>query len=124
MIKIDIYTKDIELTPAIREYVNMKVGKLEKYSKNKVLFQVSVEIGRTTNHHHKGQVFRAELQMQVPGGLLRAESVKDDLRAAIDEAKDELERELKKTKEKRSGFIKKGGRLFKAIMGLSPFKRK
>lgn len=115
MLKIDIYTKDVELTPTIQEYVNKKVGGLEKFSKNKIPFEVSVELARTTHHHYKGYVFRAELQMQVPGGLLRAESVKEDLRAAIDEAKEELEREMKKRKEKRETLMEKGGRLFKKL---------
>ncbi len=123
MLKIDIYTKDVELTPALQEYVNRKVGSLEKFSKNKVPFQVSVELDRTTHHHYKGYVFRAELQMQVPGGLLRSESVKEDLRMAIDEAKNELERELKQTKDKRKDLVKRGGRFLKSILNFYPLSR-
>lgn len=113
MLKIDIYTKNLDLTPSIRDYVNQKVGSLEKFSKNNVPFEIAVELDRTTHHHYKGMVFRAELQMQIPGGLLRAESVKEDLRVAIDDARDELERELKKTKDKKISFVKRIGRLFK-----------
>lgn len=123
MIKIDIYTKDVELTPAIKEYVEKKVGSLEKFSKNGIPFEVTVELDRTTHHHNKGLVFRAELQMQIPGGVIRAESTKEDLRAAIDEAKDNFERELRETKEKKKDLTKSNGRIIRALMSLSSLAR-
>ena len=38
--------------------------------------------------------------MKVPNQLLRAESVQDDLYKAINEVKDDMQRQLKKYKEK------------------------
>lgn len=113
MLKINIYTKNITLTPAIEEYVNEKLRGLEKFSK--IPFEISVELEKTTHHHYKGYVFRAEMQMHVRGALLRAESIKEDLRTAIVEARKELERELIKRKNKRETMIEKGGRLFKKL---------
>lgn len=123
MLKIDVHTKDVELNPALQEYVNQKIGSLDKFSENKTPFDIMVELERTTHHHHKGYIFRAELQMQIPGKILRAEAVREDLRAAIDEAKDELEGELKKSKDKRKDLTKKNGRIVKALMALSPLAR-
>jgi ribosomal subunit interface protein len=113
MLKINIYTKDITLTPAIEEYVNERLKGLEKFSK--VPLEISLELEKTTHHHYKGYVFRAEIQTHVKGALLRAESIKEDLRVAIVEVRKELERELIKRKNKRETMAEKGGRLFKKL---------
>ncbi len=70
------------------------------FAKGKPRVEVWVEIGKTTSHHQKGDIFRAEAQMRFPGKSLRAESKRDDLKLAITEIKDELQRELKQYKEK------------------------
>ena len=52
-------------------------------------------------HGYKGNVFRAEAQIQVKGKLLRAESTMDDLRKAIVDVKDSLQVQIKKYRETR-----------------------
>jgi putative sigma-54 modulation protein len=88
----------MELTDAIKEHVNEKVGSLEKYFDN--IIEARVDVGKTTDHHQKGDVFRAEVNLQVPGTLLRAEAVEEDLYKAINEVKNELQRQLVEYKEK------------------------
>lgn len=60
-----------------------------------------VEVGKTTSHHHKGEIFRAEVNLQIPGKLIRAEEENEDLYVAIKDVVGTLERELKKEKELR-----------------------
>lgn len=96
--QINIKTKNITLTDAIKEYVEEKIGPLEKFLQGVEPIIVEVEVGKTSQHHNKGDVFRAEVQIEVPGKLLRAESVKDDLRKAIVEVKDNLQVQIKKYK--------------------------
>ncbi len=92
----------MDLTPAIKDYVNEKVGSLEKFFDQAIIARV--DVGRTSNHHQKGDVFRAEINMDVPQKhVLRAESVKEDLYLAINDAKADLERQIKKYKEKMRG---------------------
>lgn len=88
----------MELTDAIKSYVDEKVGTLTKFFDN--VQNVDVTIGVTTNHHQKGDVYEAKINFEVPGDLLRAESVTDDLYKSINDAIDDLEREIKKYKEK------------------------
>jgi len=102
--KIDIKGTNLELTEAIKDYVNEKIGGLEKFFDN--IIEARVDVGKTNNHHQKGDVFRAEVNMQVPNNLLRAEAERDDLYMAINEAKDDLQRQLKKYKEKMRGNVK------------------
>lgn len=108
--KITIKATNIELTQSIRTEAENKIGELEKYIqsfnkeeaviKGKPLYEVWVEVGRTTRHHKKGDIFRAEVQIRLPGKSLRAESENTDLYQAIDEVRNELKTELKRYKEK------------------------
>ena len=79
--KIKITTTNIELTSAIESYVQEKIRSVEKFalpheSEDPI---AEVEIGKTTNHHQSGDVFRAEVNLRVRGKHFRATSEKDDL---------------------------------------------
>ena|SRR3990167_383824 len=96
-----IQAKNIELTEAIRSYAEEKVMSLEKLTQGfEPAAKLMVEVGKTTNHHAKGEVFRAEMNLEIPGKMLRAEEVREDLYEAIDTAKDELRRQLIDYKER------------------------
>lgn len=92
--------KNLEMTEAIRAYVEEKLMSLEKMCERYSPCDVAVEVGKTSEHHNKGEIYRAEANMTIPGGLLRAESTKDDLYAAIDDVKDQLKRQLVDRKER------------------------
>lgn len=96
--KINILGSKIELTQAIKDYVTTKVSSLDKFYNG--ILEARVEVGMTTNHHQKGDIFRAEVNLRVPGNLIRAEAVSDDLYKSINQVKDELQRQLKKYKGK------------------------
>ncbi len=94
---IKIKATKIELTPAIEIAVNEKFSGLEKYFDN--IIGCEVEVAKTTAHHHKGDIFRAEINLQVPKKIIRAEAETDDLYKSINEAKDKIKTELLKYKE-------------------------
>ena len=96
---IIIKTKNIELTESLEKFVNEKVGKLEKFL-HVDSQDVFVEIEKETNHHRKGDVFCAEIIIQMPGTKLTARSHGEDLMKAVMDAKDEMEIEIKKHKTK------------------------
>ncbi len=115
--QIKIKTTNFSLTPAIETYLLSKLGSLDKFllrNKNAVAF---VELAKTTKHHQQGDIFKAEVNLRVNGDkLIRAAAERWDLRVAIDEVKDELQEEIKKYKDKRETFYKKGARLFKKLL--------
>jgi len=96
--QINIKATKMELTPAIEATVTEKIEGLKKYFDN--IIEADVEVGITTSHHHKGDIFRAEINLTVPKTVLRAEAETDDLYKAINEAKDKLKNELVKYKER------------------------
>lgn len=99
--KINIKATGTKLTPAIREYVEEKMHMLEKYLGDIKVTHFDFEVELTTKHHVKGEIFRAEANISVPGDLLRVEKVEKDLYKAIDKVKDHLVRSIKKYKEKK-----------------------
>ena len=100
--KIIIKTTQIELTPALKEYTEGKIGSLGKFLKKfdiKKEVEIFVEIGKTTKHHKSGEIFYAEATMELPKKVLRVENSNADLRAAIDSIKDVLKQSIQKYKE-------------------------
>lgn len=114
--KINLKTKNFGLTPSIKNYLEQKLNSLNKFLPSDESIAADVELSKTTKHHQKGDVFRAEVNLTVPGRLIRAAAEQWDLRVAIDKAKDELQREIKSNKEKKISLYRKGARLFKKLL--------
>jgi ribosomal subunit interface protein len=95
--EIKIKTTKMEMTPAIELAINEKLGGLDKYFDS--IIGCEVEVGKTTNHHNKGNIFRAEVNLEVPKKIIRAEVETDDLYKALTEVKDKLKIEIIKYKE-------------------------
>lgn len=102
--QINIKATNLELTPAIREYIEIKFSSLNRFLKRfetKSERNIFIEIARTTRHHRSGNVFYAEATLSLGKKTLRAEDYRWDIRVAIDKVKDKLQQEIKKYKEKK-----------------------
>lgn len=103
--KIKIKGTGLNLTPAIQEYIEDKIGALEKFvqsiERDGGELLARVEIARTTRHHEHGDVFRAEVNIDRGKNIARAEHEDYDIRVAIDHVHTVLKRLLVKYKEKR-----------------------
>ena len=100
---INIKATNLELTPAIRQYVEVKFGGLSRFLQKlekEGEVNIFIEIARSTHHHHKGDVFYAEANLKLPGRNLRAEHQDWNIRVAIDKVRDKLQQKIKKYKEK------------------------
>ena len=92
----------IDLTDAIKDAVENELSSLDAMVERwGDAASADVEVGKTTNHHQKGEIFRAEVNLTIPGKLLRAEDENEDLYVAIKNVADTLGRELNKEKELR-----------------------
>ena len=105
--KITTKSTNLDLTPALNEYLEMKIGSLskylEKYEKEGVV-EARVELARTTNHHYKGDVFMAEADIRLPGKILRADAETEDIRSAIDLLENKLTKQIEKYKDKAAEY--------------------
>lgn len=93
---------NMELTEAMKEYATQKLGKIATILDGVEPADTRLELGKTSNHHKNGDIFRAEMNLQVPGAVLRAESETGDLYGSIDEASDRLRVQVVKWKEKQA----------------------
>ncbi len=98
--KINVKSTKLELTEAIRNYFQEKMDMLEKYFGSIKVINCDVEIEKLAGRQRKGKIFRAEVNLQVPGEILRVEKTADNMYKAIDKVKDHLELIIKKYKEK------------------------
>lgn len=87
--------ENIEVTPALREYVEKKIGKLERYLD--YTEDVHVHVNLKVYNDKQGKI---EVTIPMPHLLLRAEERHDDMYAAIDLVADKLERQIRKHKTK------------------------
>jgi ribosomal subunit interface protein len=124
--KVVIKTTNLKLTQGLKNFVEEKINSLEKFSrvlyneryysdffrKGKPRVESWVEIGKETLHHKKGPFFWAECQMRFPRRSIRVSGRAEDLKTAITEIKDKLQRELKEYKEKMVAKRKKKNKVF------------
>ncbi|SFA88374.1 putative sigma-54 modulation protein [Lentibacillus halodurans] len=92
--KYNIRGENIEVTGAIRDYVEKKIGKLARYFDTPPSSDVNVNLSVYNDEQ------KIEVTIPMPNLLLRAEVQHLDLYAAIDLAADKLERQIRKYKTK------------------------
>ena len=90
--KLNFTGKNMDITEALKDVTNKKMGKLEKY------FQKDIEGDIVFSTEKNRQII--EVTINLPGTILRAEESSDDIYAAIDKAVDVLERQIRKHKTK------------------------
>jgi putative sigma-54 modulation protein len=90
--QIDLSGHHVDITPALRAYVQEKLGRLERHFDHVINAHVILTVEKL---RHK-----AEGYMLVSGSKLFADVVEDDMYAAIDRLVDKLDRQILKHKEK------------------------
>lgn len=100
--KYILQTINISISDSIRSLVESKAKVLERFvfRFSPETVEARIEVGKPSRHHHKGMVFYAEINLKVPGKLLRAEETDLDLASAINGAFQEVERQIKEYKDK------------------------
>lgn len=115
---ISIKTKNMSLSDELRDFINEKLSSLEKYVPEKEGREILAEVcvGKTTNHHQKGDIYKAEIIISFDGEVHRIQEERDYVHVAIDEAKDEMERHLRRAKNKKRNIFRKGGAMAKRFL--------
>ncbi|WP_372863452.1 ribosome hibernation-promoting factor, HPF/YfiA family [Spongiibacter sp.] len=85
----------VDVTPALRDYVNNKLAKLQRHFDNITNTDVTLSVEKL--------VQKAEATVHVAGADLFATCESEDMYAAIDSLTDKLDRQLIKHKEKNLG---------------------
>lgn len=106
--RIQTKAANITLTPEIHAYLEKRLNQFNKLVERAQEVVAEVELGKTTQHHRSGDVFRTEINLTVAGKFYRAVSETSDLYASIDDAKDEIVREIKAARGKQRTLMRRG----------------
>ncbi len=87
--------RNVEVTEALKNYVERKAERLDRYFDNIVDAKVVLSIAGSPHVERRA---KAEIQLNVPGGIVRVEESDPDMYAAIDSAIEVLEKQLKRFK--------------------------
>lgn len=98
--KLVIQGKNIEITDAIRDYVEQKILKAVSHFKH-LTNEVDVHLSVAKNPRISSKQ-SAEVTLYVDGAVVRAEESSENLYASIDLVANKISRQLRKYKEKRS----------------------
>jgi putative sigma-54 modulation protein len=123
--RIIIKGTNIKLSPSINQYIEEKIGSLDKFLKsfNPELIEARIEVGKITRGQRQGDIFKAEVNLSINGQLIRVSKTEESLMAAIDLVKDELREEIRRYKDKRLTMFVRGARSWKKFWQLSPLAR-
>lgn len=95
MIKYSIRGENIEVTDSIRNYVESKLGKIEKYFYAEQTLDTRVNL-----KVYREKTAKVEVTILVDSIMLRAEDVSQDMYGSIDLVTDKIERQIRKNKTK------------------------
>jgi ribosome hibernation promoting factor len=96
--RLQVKGKNVEVSPAIREYAERKLAKLSKQLADQT--QVELELSEQKNPSIAASHV-AEATIFTKGPTLRAREASPDMKASIDQLVDKLERQVKKYRERR-----------------------
>ena len=96
--KTDIYIKDMELTEELRDYIEKKTVRLDKFLNTIDEKRVDLAFVKTAREPNKK--FVAQITLRGRGFILRAEERASDIRASIDQVLDKIERQIERYKGK------------------------
>jgi putative sigma-54 modulation protein len=114
---INIKAKNIELTDAIKNYVEKRAVSLEKFihdDPENILAEI--EVGKISRHHKSGDIFCAEMTLSFKGKTINVIAETNDLYASIDEIRAKAERECTTLKDKELTLVKRGSAKIKKIL--------
>ena len=90
--EIIIHGDKIRVTKAMNDYINEKLGKLDKYLENSETVRANVLVKVKNNQQ------TVEVTIPLKKFILRSEETNDDFYAAVDKTIDKLERQIRKQK--------------------------
>lgn len=116
---IRIKTTDYEITPEVSAYLDERIAALEKFiSVDAGLARCEVELGRDAGRpRHGANMWFAEMLIIQPGlARVYARNNAQTVNAAIDDVKEEIERQLRREKKLHIRVLRKTGGAIKKWM--------
>lgn len=97
-LQVELYSRNIEVTDRIQDYVTKKVSKLDRYLPGIEEARVDLAFVKSARSAADRQV--AQLTVRGKGFILRSEETGDDIFAAIDASLEKMQRRIERYKGK------------------------
>ena len=108
--------KGADVTQDVKDYAEQKAQMLTKYLSDRVQdARVDVEFSEDSKHI-SGEVYRVDMVVVAPALDMHAVGHGETMQSAIDMAKDDLARRLRRKKRKDTSMLRKGGRILKRVL--------
>lgn len=113
-----IKTTNFTMTPEAESFLDEKMRSIEKLlprasADDEVRCDIELEKEVAQNH---GRIWRAEMNLFVHGKVYRATARAEDINGAIDEARNEMQKRLRRNKKKRFSALRRGGARLKELL--------
>jgi ribosomal subunit interface protein len=118
---IRIKSTDYQMTPETATYLDERLAHIEKLlDRDAELARCEVEVGRDAGRpRHGANIWFAEINISQPGErLIRATNHSESINGAIDDAKEEIARQIRREKKVHIRMWRKGGAFAKRLMRL------
>jgi len=116
---VRIKATDYQMAPQTEAYLNQRIASLGKLLTGfEDVARVEVELGRDAGRPRHGKnIWFAEIQVIVPGvGRVYARNNSESVNGAIDDVKEEVERQLRRERKLHIRLLRKGGALAKRLL--------
>lgn len=113
---INFKANNIELTDDARQYTESKVEMLGKLLTDIADENISYDIELGKGKQQSGSTYRADITLHAGTTRLHTVGHGESLNAAIDEAKDDLERRMRREKTKDQTLLRKGSQVIKKML--------
>lgn len=112
---INYKATNTELNQRLQTLLEQKLTSLEKFIGDETDVKIDAEFEKVAPQQ-SGTVHRVEVNLWVRGTLYRAEATALSYEEAIDQVRDELDKELRRARDKRESLIRRGGREIKEMI--------
>ena len=116
---VRIKATDYQMAPQTEAYLNQRIASLGKLLTGfEDVARIEVELGRDAGRpRHGANIWFAEIQVIVPGAeRVYARNNSESVNGAIDDVKEEVERQLCRERKLHIRFLRKGGALAKRLL--------
>ncbi len=106
---------NLEEAQSLTDLVERKLSSIEKYLHTEESGTCDVEFSKVAAQQN-GEIHRVEVNLRVEGDLYRAEATEESFEKAIDEVRAEIDKEMRRAKDKQVTKDKQAGREAKEMM--------
>ena len=113
--KIIIQPNNFEITDSIKEFIFTKFQLLTKiihHNESECL----ITLGKISAHHKQGDIFKVSVRVKNNKDIFQIEEIHEDIYAAIDIAKDTMERAIVVGRERKRSVFRKAAIKFKQLL--------